>query len=420
MAKTLALTITALNENGYGVGQKAGQTITVARTAPGDQVTIGPPHSAARWTSADLVKVVQAGPDRVDPRCAGFDQGCGGCQWLHLSPSAQTVWKEKNLTVLLRTRAGYKGKILPLVTLAQPEGYRNKLSLKTVAGRFVFVPETDDAPVAPPVCRVQTPALQAAWSALKGLKAPAGIDQVHLRSNAAGQVGLHAFVKDGTPGLDAGLKALGAAVPNLVGMGATGRSGYRNVSGDPALTQTIGPTSWLIPHNGFFQTNEPQAAVLLDLVRREARAGKADRVLDLYCGAGFFGLALAGTAKEVVGIEENPQSVAAAEASAQVSGLKNTTFLAGDLGAVLAGVDKVAGEIAVVDPPREGLLPRALEVLIARAPKRIVYISCYPPSLVRDLKALNAAGYRGLSCTAVDMFPHTSHLETVLTLERNS
>jgi len=116
--------------------------------------------------------------------------------------------------------------------------------------------------------------------------------------------------------------------------------------------------------------------------------------------------------------EAEPQSVAAAEASAPASGIRNARFLAGDLGPVLAGLGPSAGEIAVVDPPREGLLPRALEALQARAPKRIVYISCYPPSLVRDLKVLTGAGWKAKSCTAVDMFPHTSHLETVVVLER--
>jgi 23S rRNA (uracil1939-C5)-methyltransferase len=190
------------------------------------------------------------------------------------------------------------------------------------------------------------------------------------------------------------------------------------VAGEAVLTQTVAGTTWLIPHNGFFQTNEPLAVVLLGLVRTEAKATKADRVLDLYCGAGFFGLALAADAKEVVGIEENPQSVEAAGASALHSGIANARFLVGDLGAVLANLPRVAGEIAVVDPPREGLLPRALEALIARSPKRIVYVSCYPQSLVRDFKALAAAGWRGVSCTPVDMFPHTSHLEVVVTLER--
>jgi len=413
-----SLAITSLNEFGYGVGQKAGQTITVARTAPGDQVMAGPPKSADRWTSADLVRVVSPGPDRIESPCRAFVEGCGGCQWLHLAYPAQVSWKEKNLSGLLRSRAGFKGKLNPLVPMVLPEAYRNKLSLKNVGGRLVFVPEFDEAVVAPKDCLVQTRALQKAWVHLKAQSVPAGIEQVHLRSNASGQIGMHAFVKEGTPGLEAALKALESACPGSVGLGATGRSGYRVVTGEPVLPQTVAGITWMLPHNGFFQTNETMAGVLLELVRQAARATKGDRVLDLYCGAGFFGLALAADAREVVGIEENPQSVAAAEASARQSGVANTRFLAGDLGAVLATVERAPQEIAVVDPPREGLLPRALEALIARAPKRIVYVSCYPQSLVRDYKALVAAGWRGVECTPIDMFPHTSHVEVVVTLER--
>jgi len=418
MARPLSLTITSLNDSGYGVGQKAGQTITVARTAPGDVVLTQAPRSADRWTSAELVKVVQPGPDRVSPPCPAFSAGCGGWQWLHLAYPAQGMWKEKNLSSLLRTRAGYKGKIHPLAAMDHPQGYRNKLSLKNQEGRFVLVPETDEKPVAPDQCLVQTPALQTAWKAIKALKWTNAIEQVHLRSNQRGQVGIHAFVKDGAPGLADALGALFRACPGAVGLGATGRSGYRPVVGEPVLAQGFGPTTWLIPHNGFFQTNAVQAPVLLELVRREAKVTRNDRVLDLYCGAGFFGLALASGAKEVLGIEENPQSVAAAEASARASGIGNARFLAGDLGTVLSGLGPASGEIAVVDPPREGLLPRALAAIVARAPRRIVYISCYAPSLARDFKLFAAAGWRGVSCTPVDMFPHTSHLETVMTLER--
>ncbi len=412
------LSITSLNEYGYGVGQKGGQTITVARTAPGDTVLIGPPKSPERWSSADLVKVLQPGPDRIPSPCQAFTQGCGGCQWLHLSYSAQLHWKEKNLAALLRTRAKFFGTIHPIVAMPVPEGYRNKLSLKNLAGRLVFVPETDESPLSPQTCLVQTPALQRAWANLRMLKLIPAIEQVHLRSNNQGQVGVHAFVKDGAPGLDAALGSLFQACPGAVGLAATSRKGYRLVTGEATLTQVLGDNCWLIPHNGFFQTNAALAGTLLDLVRREARVTKKDRVLDLYCGAGFFGLAVANEAQEVLGIEENPQSVEAATASAQKSGIANARFLAGDLGTELDLIEKTPGEIVLVDPPREGLLPRALAVLIHRAPKRIVYISCYPQSLVRDFKALVAAGWRGVSCTPVDMFPQTSHVEVVLTLER--
>jgi len=335
---------------------------------------------------------------------------------LHLGYRAQVTWKEKTLTSLLRSRAGFRGPIHPLAAMERPEGYRNKLSVKAAGGRFVFVPEVDESPVSPPDCFVQTPALQNAWGLLRTRKVPPGVDQIHLRSNAAGQVGAHAFVKEGATSL-ASLRDLLEPLPGLVGIGVTSRLGYRVVSGEPRLAQTLGATTWLIPHNGFFQTNETMAGRLLDVVREAARVSPGDRVLDLYCGAGFFGLALA-SAHEVVGIEENGESVAAAQASAQRSGVENARFVAGDLGPTLAALPRAPREIAVVDPPREGLLPKALEALGTRGPRRIVYVSCYPQSLVRDLKALTAAGYRGVECSSVDMFPHTSHVEVVVTLER--
>ena len=417
MSRSLPLVISSLNEAGFGVGQKAGQWLTVARTAPGDHVTVGPPRDAGRWSSAELMRVVRPGPDRVEPGCQGFVQGCGGCQWLHLAYPAQVAWKEKNLAGVLRSRAGYTGPVHPMISMARPEAYRNKLSLKNVSGRLVFVPEFDGTSLAPRDCLVQTPVLQAAWARLRALSVPAGVEQLHLRSNAAGQVGLHAFVRDGV-GLDAALGVLREACPGAVGLGVTSRRGYRVAAGAAALAQTIGATTWLIPHNGFFQTNQTLAGELLALVRRELGATGNDRVLDLYCGAGFFGLALAPEAREVVGIEENPQSVEAATASAAHSGIGNARFLAGDLGRLLATLPAAPAETAVVDPPREGLLPEALRALVARAPQRIVYVSCYPPSLARDYKVLARAGWRGTSCTPIDMFPHTSHVEAVLTLQR--
>ncbi len=409
-----ALTITSINENGYGVGQKAGQTLTVARTAVGDQVLVAP-RGAARWVAADLVKLVKPGADRVASGCPSFDEGCGGCQWRHLSYQSQLEWKHRNLAATLKPRLGPLA-IQPVLGMEKPEAYRNKLSLKYEGGRLVFVPEIEGAALAPRECPVQTPALQTAWTALRRIKM-SGVDQVHLRSNAQGQIGVHVFADERVS--DAALSELCQAVGG-VGLGVTTRKGYRVAVGEPVLKQTIGTTSWLIPHNGFYQTNEPMAAVLLETVVREARLKPTDRLLDLYCGSGFFGLALAKGAREVLGIEENPQSVHWAAEGARLSGVTNARFVAGDLGLELAKVPAQADETAVVDPPREGLLPRALSTLIERAPRRIVYVSCAPSSLVRDLKPLLAAGWRGVSCQPVDLFPHTSHLEVVVTLERVS
>ena len=415
-------TITTLNEAGYGVGQTGGQFVAVARTAPGDVIVSSPTATRERWTHATLGQVVKPGPDRVVPPCPAFDRGCGGCQWQHLTYSAQLTWKEKTLAGVLRGRGGFTGRMNPI--LASPtEGYRNKLSLKNENGRAVFVPEWEGT-LSPAECRVQTPALQKAWAFLRTQRLPRGVEQLHLRSNALGQVGIHVFAnRHGTKDFE-----FLQLVPGFVGAGVTlpsskGNPGtvYQSWGPEAFLKQTceVGPgrlVEYLVPHNGFFQTNETQAQTLLEVVRREARGGS--RLLDLYCGSGFFGLALAQDFAEVVGLEVNVQAVEAAKQSALLSGVKNASFLAGDLGPSLAVLSRAPEEVAVIDPPREGLLPRALEALTARSPRRLVYVSCYPASLARDLKHLTAAGWKARTCTPVDMFPHTSHVEAVVTLER--
>ena len=427
--RTHPWTITTLNEAGFGVGQTGGQFVAVARTAPGDVVVTGPPASRDRWTHAPLVQVVKPGPERVTPPCPAFERGCGGCQWQHLSYPAQLTWKEKTLAGVLRGRGGFTGKLNALVP-SPTEGYRNKLSLKNENGRAVFVPEFEGT-LSPSECRVQTPALQKAWAFLRTQRLPRGVDQLHLRSNDLGQVGVHVFAnRHGTSGFE-----FLHLIPGFVGAGVTlsttgpakvGGTAYRVWGGEAYLKQTVAlagaepslgrQVSYLVPHNGFFQTNAVQASALLSVVRREV--GQKGRLLDLYCGSGFFALALADLFDEVVGIEVNSQSVEAARQSALISGVPNAQFLAGDLGPVLAQLGRAKDEVAVIDPPREGLLPQALAALTERAPRRLVYVSCYPVALARDLKRLAAAGWKARSCSPVDMFPHTSHVEAVLTLER--
>ena len=415
--RTHPWTITTLNEAGFGMGQTGGQFVAVARTAPGDVVVTGPPASRERWTHAPLVQVVKPGPDRVTPPCPAFEKGCGGCQWQHLSYPAQTAWKEKTLAGVLRGRGGFTGRLNALVP-SPTEGYRNKLSLKNENGRAVFVPEFEGT-LSPAECRVQTAALQKAWAFLRTQRLPRGVDQLHLRSNEQGQVGVHVFAnRHGTSGFE-----ILRLIPGFVGAGVTlaGGGTYQVWGGEAYLKQTVTlaggrQVSYLVPHNGFFQTNEAQASALLNVVRREA--GQKGRLLDLYCGSGFFALALADLFDEVVGIEVNTQSVEAARQSALLSGVTKAQFLAGDLGPVLAQLGRSKDEVAVIDPPREGLLPQALAALTERAPRRLVYVSCYPVALARDLKRLAAAGWKARSCSPVDMFPHTSHVEAVLTLER--
>jgi 23S rRNA (uracil1939-C5)-methyltransferase len=175
------------------------------------------------------------------------------------------------------------------------------------------------------------------------------------------------------------------------------------------LTFTLSPTS-------FFQTNTVQAARLLECIHSEVQSFEG-RVLDLYCGAGTIGLSLASAVKEVVGLESSASSIRDARANAQAAGIHNASFVEGDVLENLAQCTQGAqGDLCIVDPPRAGLHPKVIPILLAAAPARLIYVSCNPLSAVRDMEHLARGGYRLVRVQPVDLFPHTPHLECVFTL----
>ncbi len=167
----------------------------------------------------------------------------------------------------------------------------------------------------------------------------------------------------------------------------------------------------------FFQPNTRGAERLYDTVAEAAELLGGETVLDLYCGTGTIGLCLAHRAERVVGIELVESAVENARRNAAHNGIDNVTFLAGDVGKVLAN-EALSGDVVVVDPPRSGLMPAARMLIQRLEASRLVYVSCNPEALARDLVALHAAGWTTQSIRPVDMFPHTAHIECVATLTR--
>ncbi len=202
----------------------------------------------------------------------------------------------------------------------------------------------------------------------------------------------------------------------------------RLLRGRPRLVEEIAGVRYLVSPAAFFQTSAFGAEALVEIVTRFAAPTPRSRVLDLYCGAGLFALALAGRSRAVVGIEEKAAAVRDATAAARLNRRRNTRFFAGRVETRLreamagGGGVGVAGagpfDVVVLDPPRAGCAPEVLAGIARAAPARIVCVSCDPDSLGRDLAALSAAGYALRAVAPVDMFPHTCHVEAVALLER--
>lgn len=290
------------------------------------------------------------------------------------------------------------------------------MSFRNVKGRFVSMMDFNDTVIISDVCRVETIPNQKVRAKIYSLKIHPDIQQAHFRSTPSGQIGIHLFVSTVSKAVNEFATWCMDNIDGCVGVGAQSKKNYSVIVGEGNLMYKYKNLTYTIPANGFFQTNYTQAEVLLETALHQMACTRNDSVLDLYCGCGFFTLPLALRAKEVIGIENNNSSTANGIVNAKANNIHNISFLTRDVGIALNESPKNKYRYVLLDPPRSGCDEPALRALCAIAPERIVYISCSPQSLVRDLKLLLASGYTVTYCQPIDMFPHTAHMETVVTL----
>ncbi len=206
------------------------------------------------------------------------------------------------------------------------------------------------------------------------------------------------------------------SLPGVIGIGAFAHHSYHQLFGLDVIEQELGGIRYRIPLNGFFQTNPLQALALRDRAIADLQLGPKDRLLDLYCGGGFFALAAGKLAERVIGVENSIDSVRVANQNASLNGLKNLRFVIGDVGRTLAAFKPSDFTKVLLDPPREGCTPAVLSALLQVRVPRLVYVSCSPETLARDLRVLVDGGYRLETVAPFDMFPHTAHVEVVASL----
>ncbi len=197
---------------------------------------------------------------------------------------------------------------------------------------------------------------------------------------------------------------------------------YQKLWGQDFLMDTLCGLSFKLSVPTFFQVNREQTERLYSLVREYAGLSGRETVLDLYCGAGTIGLCLADAAKRVIGVEVVPEAVADAKENAERNGITNAEFFCADAGKIKALLEEnnIRPDLVIVDPPRKGLRPEAIELLAGLAAPRIVYVSCDPATLARDLKLLVQDGYAVKEARAVDLFPRTSHVECVVRIQKEN
>lgn len=436
MGAEVELTLEAMAYGGAALGRYEGRVVFVPYALPGERVRVRLTRERKRWAEAELVEVVAPSRGRVIPRCPHFGpHKCGGCQWQHIDYEAQLRLKSEIVREQLRRIGRFEAPPVRdcLGNLADPWMYRNNVQLHVSAEGNVGFVNADRSAVHPiDVCYIMNPAVYALFQQIEregpgeaiGITEPDPTPDV---SPTVRRIGLRGSVRTGDQMIV--LETEGDAVPAIEldrPVAVTLRVGGEEeapvtvpLRGEPWNEEELGGRRWHISGGSFFQVNTEMAEQLLAVVRDFAGplSGR-ERILDAYAGVGTFGLSLAPTAGLVWLVEAHPQAVADAHINA--AWLQNVEILEGTAETILPAwpVDRPRPDLAILDPPRAGCEVPALDSLIGLQVPRIVYVSCDPATLARDLRRLADAGYELDAVQPVDLFPQTFHIESVARLQR--
>ncbi len=472
--------IIGMNHDGEGVGRADGYTLFVAGALPGEKVRVKVLKTKKQYGYAKLLDLVEASPDRIAAPCPIYDQ-CGGCQLQHMDYAAQLAWKRQlvvdNLTrigklqvagepVLRGPQAadeaeGAAGKtpaaaagnaeqgiqVHATAGMDEPWRYRNKAQVPMgfTEGGLVggFYARGSHRIIDMEACLIQHESNDEVVARVKAIGRKFGITAYdeesgqgllrHVVVKVAFRTGEMMIVLvtngDKIPHADEWVQEIQAQLPSVVSICQNVNTKQTNVIfgdttrvlwGREVIYDYIGDVKFAISARSFYQVNPAQTEVLYGKTVEYAQLTGKENVIDAYCGIGTISLFLAQHAGKVYGVEIVPEAIEDARRNAELNGMNNVTFEVGASEDVIPAWKEqgILADVIVVDPPRKGCDPRLLETILEMKPERVVYVSCNPSTLARDLRVLEDGGYRTVEVTPVDMFPHTVHVESVAVLVR--
>ena len=460
--------IKGYSHTGEGVGDYRGKPVFIPLAARGEAVRFSISEEKKNYARGCLVEVVRPAPWRTGAPCTDY-RHCGGCQLQHLTYDEQLYFKRQTIIAALQRIGGLeKVPVQDVLPMDNPWHYRHTVRLHaqrgpqgTVLGNYLPKSHSVCPLTTCSLLPVEFPAILADLSKIigqrqevmysaffrPGRRPGCGGDQKRDTSRCSpGEIESAFALKDLvirkgrateeilllllTEGSNHNItkvvwSELRTLHPNLVGIvsqsnGATAGHRDTTVIGQNFYSEIIAGIRFHIPATAFFQNNPKQAEVLLQQARALCEPSSSEHLLDLYCGVGFFTHYLAHDYDLVTGIEENSIAVAAAGENAEINNNSNTVFISGRVEKTLARIAKSvpAPDTIILDPPRQGCLPGAIAGIAALSPKRIVYVSCNPATMARDLALLVKQSYHVQVVQPIDMFPHTYHIECVAKIER--
>ena len=416
--------LTDLTYSASAVGRIDGVVTFVSRGAPSETAHVEITEVKKRHLHARINEIISPSLDRCPPPCPYFDAGCGGCQWQHINVDVQLDAKARVLIEALNRIGGLSS--LPDITrhpAPQPLGYRNniRLTVTVVRPRIEFGFKQEGSHDVLPIdrCEIALPAINRAVPQVADLMTNRRcfqVEELMLRTSATtGEVMLILiFPKKHKPRLkltDKDLRDYPAIHSIYIQSGERGDP--VQIAGKRTLSETAGGLSFEIGPQTFFQNNLAGLEQLVGIVRQHIQVNPPTVAIDAHCGVGAFTLPVAQTAKAAFGLDLQTEAVTLAANNAKINGITNTNFRVGHLGEL----GSVKADLVLLDPPRGGCWSEDLEALDGITPQHLLYISCNPTTLARDLSKLGAS-YEVTSLDLVDLFPMTYHFETVVGLRR--
>lgn len=438
--------ITGITSQGLGVARFEDRAVFVKGAIPGELCEIKIVKVGKTAVYGRLERILTPSPHRIQPVCPHFGL-CGGCDLMHMDYELEAQLKRQRVYDVLQRIGGVDPGELPITAAPTDQGYRNKAQFP--------VAMTDDGPAAGffrarthqliPVtdCYIQPPeAHQIAQAVL------AWMEKYHIlpydEATGKGYV-RHIFVRKAVvtgelmaciianaqelPKRKQLVEQLRAAVPGITTVvhNVNTRPGnailgdtYHTLYGNGYIEDQLCGLTFRLSPASFYQVNHHQAQVLYEKAIAMADLHGTETVLDLYCGTGTITLAMSRTAGQVIGVEVVPQAIEDAQDNARRNGIENARFFCADAGkaALQLAAEGIRPDVITVDPPRKGISQDVIDAIAAMNPDRVVYVSCDPATLARDVKLLEEKGYRYQRGEAVDLFPRTKHVETVVQLVR--
>ncbi|WP_088825857.1 23S rRNA (uracil(1939)-C(5))-methyltransferase RlmD [Listeria goaensis] len=441
----LSVTIEDLTHDGSGIAKIDGYPLFIPAALPGEEVRVKVVKVNKKYGFGRIESFEKESPERVTPPCPVY-QKCGGCQLQHLSYEGQLLFKRRQVEQLMKRVSKLETEVLPTIGMAKPFRYRNKSQVPVgyVNGKLGagFYQKRSHDIIDMDTCLIQDEKSDAAIQEARAVFAEFYTEpynevthQGDLRhimtrvGKTSGELMLVLITRTlDFPNKPAILEQLKKRVQGVTSIVQNINANKTNVIlgdktvtlyGPNTITDTIHGIQFAISARSFYQVNPEQTEVLYQKALDAANLTGNETVIDAYCGIGSISLCLAKKARHVYGVEIVNQAILDARANAKLNQIENVTFETGKAEDVIPNWYKngITADVLVVDPPRKGCDEKLLATILKMKPKKVVYVSCDPATLARDLRILNEGGYKVSAVQPVDMFPMTTHIENVVSLE---